>query len=521
MSDKTGNGAIGGLEKARVGAACAAFVALRWPLAALTGREPDGWRRAVGLGLRSDGTKFGLSAFGLDLFSDLPKSGRGVLTRERAEAHFAKRWASFVAGEPEAGGVLRHGTYHVERLPGRAEVVISRFSSVGDLESIEPAGTEGEDALAPRPDFRIVVDAFSVAHRATRELPERERPQAILSAVEAVAAGVTGGTADAARRLARTISAACQVSFEAMPESTERFFPPDFRLRRPAGYGVLNVVARLSKDFCGVDVWLQIHHAATDGAPMQEMLARLEKAWGFAHPARFPKCDPARKPRLISVQPSPRDRPISEVVDFIDFGPLLQWREEMNTRYRGRIGGDAPVVCALMWQLARQAEFAGRKFSTAVDVPSTARHARAVAMVGIRPGDYSADGEGFADFSRDYLSLLDKARARTTPGWRLVRQLALLSPGLAAKALIVDASRGRRIFGTVGLSMLKDARVFSAPMEDAGWYEGFMAIGNARLPDCGGGTVAAITARGEAETVRHYPGSIRRAIKACVRRPQS
>ena len=229
----------------------------------------------------------------------------------------------------------------------------------------------------------------------------------------------------------------------------------------------------------------------------------------------FPEDNPSRVPRLISVQPSQKDRSLYEVVDFVNFAPLLAWREAINNRYCERIGGPAPVVSVLLWHLARQTEFAGRKFSTAVDVPSTPAHARAMAMVGICPADYEPNVDGFVEFARDYLQLLEKARMRSTEGWRLTRQLALLPPWLAAMALKVDKSRGRRTFGTVGVSMLKDARVFSAPMEDAGWYEGFLAIGNLSLPSCGDGTVAAVTARGGAETVRHYPAAVRRAIQLC------
>jgi hypothetical protein len=58
--------------------------------------------------------------------------------------------------------------------------------------------------------------------------------------------------------------------------------------------------------------------------------------------------------------------------------------------------------------------------------------------------------------------------------------------------------------------------LFSAPMEDVGWYDGFLAIGNVSLPSSSGGTVAAITARGEDKTIRQYPGSIRRAIQVCT-----
>ena len=516
MKNETSQGTGSVLERAWVTAASVAVVALRSPVAALTRRQPDGWRRAVGLGLRSDGTKFGLSAFGLDLFSDLPEQERTAPTRKSAEAHFAKRWAAFVAGETEAGWVLSHKANHVERLPGCADVVVARFSANGEMEKLEPVTRQPEKAFSNDHDFVKIAEQFCAAHRATREMPERKRPQALLRAAEQPVAEVDGGPPKSAELWdAPRISAACQISFETMPESTGRFLPPDFRFRRSPGCGVLNVVARLSGDFRILDVWLQIHHAATDGAPIQEMLVRLEKAWGLVQPLDFPRDDPAIEPPAISVQPSQKDRHVCQVVDFINFAPLLAWREAMNTRYRERIGGSVPVICALLWQLARQPEFAGRKFSTAVDVPATPRHARAVAMLGIRPGDFSSDAEGFADFARNYLELLEKARTRTTAGWLMLRQLALLPPWLAQRALQADASRARQIFGTVGVLMLKDARVFSAPMEDVGWYEGFLAIGNMSLPSSGGGTVGVITARGEVQTVSQYPRAIRLAIQAC------
>jgi hypothetical protein len=515
MKTDTSEGKVSSLKRGLVTAASASVVVLRLPVASLTGFEPDSWRRTVGLGLRSDGTKFGLSTFGLDLFANVPEQERPAPTREKAEAHFARRWAEFVLGEPEARWVLRHRKHYVERVPGKGEVVIARFSEDGELQKIESVVEQPNASPSEHEERRKTEEAFCAAHRATRDMPERERPRALQRAAENAMAETGDCPLDAKSRSVRRISAASQVSFEIMPESAERFLPPDFRFRRPTGCGVFNIVARLAKDFRSVDVWLQIHHVATDGAPVQEMLGRLEKSWGVIDTPLFPEDNPAKAPRLISVQPSARDRCLCEVVDFVNFAPLLACREAINRRYHERLGGPAPVVCILLWQLARQPEFAGRKFSTAVDVPAAPPRARAVAMAGICPADYYPKADGFVDFARDYLQLLEKARARSTEGWRLMRQLALLPPWLAATALTVDAARGRQIFGTVGVSMLKDARVFSAPMEDAGWYEGFLAIGNLSLPSCGGGTVAAINARGGAETVRQYPGAIRRAIQLC------
>ena len=452
MKTDTSEGKVSLIKRGLVTAASASVVALRLPVASLTGFEP--WRRTVGLGLRSDGTKFGLSAFGLDLFSNLPEPDRLAPSREKAEAHFARRWAEFVRGEPEARWVLRHRKHHVERVPGKGEVVIARFSEDGQLQKIESVVGQPEASPSEHEKGRKIEAAFCAAHRATRDMQERERPRALQQAAEHAMAKNGDRPLDVKSLAVRRISAACQLSFEIMPESSQRFLPPDFRFRRPVGCGVFNVVARLAEDFRSVDIWLQIHHVATDGAPVQELLVRLEESWGVVGTPLFPEDNPARVPRSISVQPSAKDRSLCEVVDFVNFAPLLKWREAINRHYLERIGGPAPLVCILLWQLARQPEFAGRKFSTAVAVPAAPSRARAVAMVGIRPADYHPKAEGFVDFARDYLQLLEKARARSTEGWRLMRQLALLPPWLAATALTMDAARGRRIFGTVGVSML-------------------------------------------------------------------
>jgi len=491
-------------------------VLVRTPFAVLTGTTIDCWRRTLGLGLRSDGTKFGLSAFGLDLFSDVPRENRPELSRESAEAHFVKRWTAFIANEPEARWGLRHGTHLVERVPDRPDIVVARFSDDGRLEKLEPYLLEADGRAPARSEISKISNALCAAHAATGELPERERPQHLLKMAQAELNRNAGEISiDSQRPDLRRIGGACQVSFEMMPESAGRCLPPDFRWRRTLGCCGLNVVARFSSDYCSVDVWLQIHHVASDGAPIQEMLLRVEKAWGIKSPPIFPKPRSSTQPVIRSVQPSPRDRPLFEVVDFLDFTPLLAWRERINARYRESMGGDAPVVCAVLWKLAQQPEFKGKKFSTAVDVPPGENLPRAVDLVGIRPADYTQSDEGFAEFARDYRLLLKKARLRSTPGWRMMQQIALLPPWLSVRALKLNAAQGRKIFGTIGVSMLKDARVFCAPMEDSGWYEGFVAIGNLALPAADGVKVAAVTARGGADTVRQYPGAICRAIASC------
>src|SRR5438445_12741877 len=108
---------------------------------------------------------------------------------------------------------------------------------------------------------------------------------------------------------------------------------------------------------------------------------------------------------------------------------------------------------------------------------------------------------------------MSDARKRATPTYAAVRALALLPAFVANRLIALDLEHGRRTFGTVGVSILKDARVFTAPMSDFAWNDGFLAIGSLDLPASGGGTVAAVTIKGAADQIRRYPAAIRRALR--------
>ncbi len=61
-------------------------------------RPMCGWRRTACIGLQSEGSKFCLTAFGLDLWSDV-SNPPAQPTREEAERHFCERFMSFLRGE--------------------------------------------------------------------------------------------------------------------------------------------------------------------------------------------------------------------------------------------------------------------------------------------------------------------------------------------------------------------------------------------------------------------------------------
>ena len=170
----------------------------------------------------------------------------------------------------------------------------------------------------------------------------------------------------------------------------------------------------------------------------------------------------------------------------------------------------------LDWFLAHQPEFQGVKFANAVDVPANETKGRGVDLVPIRPADYM-DQRGFAAYLSDFNQLVLDARNRRTRSYRAMRNLAILPPMLAFAALRLNPEAGRSTFGTVGVSIVKSAKVVVGTMADQGFDGGFILIGNMSLPSRNGRTSAAVSIKGEYAAIRGYPMAIRRAIQMASR----
>lgn len=468
--------------------------------------QPDCWRRTVGSGLRSEGTKFGLSAFSL--------RGPWDLESSRAAPAFAAKWVEFLATEPEVRWVLDHHRSHVERIAVTGlDVLLARFSPQGELASFTSFLNARVPTRLEKGGREEVEQAILAAHRQTRHLPECSRPQALLGMVlqSLRRTGHLRGQGGAVA-LARRLLGACVLSEETVTSgSPNRFYPPDFRQRRGLGFGVINAVVRFIPGGCGADLWLQIHHAGADGAPVQEMLMRLEREWGCGA-AIFPADSPKQAAFIVPCAASADERPVSLLVDFLDFGPLLRGRAELNRLVTGTSNVQVPFAAVWLWCLARQPEFAERRFAVAVDVPATTDLPRAVDLVAIRPEDYFNRPGGFWDYISDFQAVVIAGRERRSSSYAAMRSLAKVPPFLATRALAASPQRTRATFGTVGLLILKEAKVFVAPMADAAWDEGFIALGSHSL-QAESGQVAAITVKGNSDQLRGYPAAFRRAIE--------
>jgi hypothetical protein len=187
------------------------------------------------------------------------------------------------------------------------------------------------------------------------------------------------------------------------------------------------------------------------------------------------------------------DRPIEHLLDFLDFGPLLKCRKQVNERRANRGATPATVGAVLVWSLSRHQDFRAKKFAVTVDVPATSREPRCVDLVVTRPAAFD-DSDRFVD---DFNAQVIACRERRSPTRRVMRTIALLPPRRAMALLRMNAVQTRETFGTVGVSLLRETDVFLAPMSDPGFEDGFLAIGRLDLPTLDGRRVGAASAKGD------------------------
>jgi hypothetical protein len=238
----------------------------------------------------------------------------------------------------------------------------------------------------------------------------------------------------------------------------------------------------------------------------------LDHAWGTEKGILFPT-DPGLPPKVLPCFASEEERPLHLITDFIDFSPLFQLRADLKKRFAESPIETVPLSALFLWCLAHQPEFEGTKFAHAVDVPASETKERGVDLVPIRPSDYWDQG-GFAAYLRDFNLLILDARNRRTRSYRAMRNLAVLPPMLASAALRLNPGAARSTFGTVGVSIVKDAKVVVGTMADQGFDGGFILIGSMLLPCPNDRTSGAVSIKGEYAAIRRYPMAIRRAIQA-------
>lgn len=303
--------------------------------------------------------------------------------------------------------------------------------------------------------------------------------------------------------------------FEPWVDGPGRFLPPRaWRGEREVLSGgeevggtsaLLNVVCRIGPD-AACDAWFRFDHVGIDGVPAQQVLTRLESSWGTLAPVAYPAPEEFA---ALEVPHRCAGRPgIAEVHAFVEFAPLLSWRREQNAR----LSEPMTVSGALSWRLGRQPELAALHIGSTVEVAPVSGLGSGVGIVSVRPTEYPGGPRGLARFVQDFNRQVALNRGRGSAGCRTLDAMAYMPPRRSAALLrhALDRQPGR--FGAVGLTVLRDARVFGAPIAEVGHDRGFIAVGSVNLPTADGRRVGCVSAKGIGEHVSTLPSLIRAAI---------
>jgi hypothetical protein len=465
---------------------------------------PEGWRRTVGVLLRSESTRFALSTFGLRL-PDPAAAGDHVQRRAADELQ------RYLAGQPDAYFALEWlDAVTVRRRRSTVDVALLQFSPAGELEAVTPHLADSTATPTVSKPTARVHEALIAAYNATQHLPEVHRPRALRRAVETSIPPDMKGYAE------RLLTACC-LSFESvdLSDPVRRFRPPEFHRRRTLGFGFLSVVMRLAATAPAVDVWMSAHHVGLDGVALQEVVTGLERAWGRREPVLFPAPDgdrPFMDARPCSVA---GERSVEEMLAFVDFSPVLALRERLNARHAAAVGAPMTFGTVLAWLFSLEPEFAGLRIASTVDVRSSGGYERDVDVVPLKPADFAGGGDpwnGIVPFATEFNRLIALSRTRTSPLRRNMQTAGLLPAHIHSEALYSNPAALDDTFGSLCITIIRDASVFVAPMTDLGLGHGFFAIGSTSLPSAGGGRVTAVSIKGEAGTVARSYAVLQRII---------
>ncbi len=305
-------------------------------------------------------------------------------------------------------------------------------------------------------------------------------------------------------RIETTSGPAYTLAHDPWVEGPGRFVPPTAwngetaTALPPNATPLVNFVCRISHDG-ECDVWARFNHVGIDGVPAQAILTRLESTWGVPRSVHFPSTQsfaPFTIPRTCPGRPD-----LGEVQTFLNFEPLLKWRKGQNAH----LPEPMTVGAALLWRMAHHEVFRGLHAGSTVEVPEVQGIPAGVGVVVIRASDYTDKPDGLARFVKDFNRQIERTRSRASPSMRTLDAAARIPASLAANLIRFGLSSDPRAFGEVALTMLRDAKVFGAPLADTGHTRGFLAIGNAALPTVEGGCVACVSAKGPVSTIAQYP----------------
>lgn len=472
--------------------------------------EENGWRKATGIFLRSEYSKFVLSCFRLNYYHgsrpDNPVSARLELIHHLGEYirnHSQLHWSA-------SPGWFRLG----RRKVWFTDVAEAFYDRTGELLWIEmhfDPGRENFQLLDTEAVKAVMREAVRLINNLRRH-DSKEVSRRFSTRLRRWARKVPGYSYAARFELKNLVERLLTATFihcEFLPDdpvalNARRLATPNLRKYRNPGWGLLNVIARFTPDFREVDLWMQYHHVPVDGMPMQELLADLKHNWGNFGTLPFPPAgSPAAKPEVQYA-----GNRLFRCRFFVDFEPLLALRRELNEKYATLMEGPATVAGMIIWGMAQHRFFRNGKMLFPVDTDLEGRNPaeRELSLVFIRAGRYFDRNNPlswFINFQKEFNRRLWRTRRGESESYELLELYSMIHPLFYQIGHRLMPEAMSEFVGSMGISILRDSEIFISPLSDL-QINGFMTISNLTQPTEDGRTAGAVCACGTRDQIRFY-----------------
>ncbi len=476
--------------------------------------EENGWRKATGVFLRNEHSKFILAAFRLTYAADR----QPPLNKEEANAIVIERLADYLSRNPDCHWALDWGFFVTTRKKLLfTDIIEAEFSKDGVLRKLI-MHLDKKCSKFPVIDDNIMAAALARMvdiYQSLDNVNDSKRAWVVYKRMRSWTGTIRGLSSAGRQELRHFIDRVLNgtvVQFETLPGNEDpdlcirsRLATPNLKTRRHPGFGLLNIVCRFTHDLAEADFWFQYHHVPVDGMPMQEMMQQLKDEWGSAGQIKYPALNSnAAKPEVFYF-----GHRIFRARIYADFKKLIKLRKHLNERYYAEMSGPASISSMVIWGLAQHEYFRDRKFLFPVDtalmedVPADQRN---ISLMVIRPNKYRSEKNslhGFLHFQREFNQRMFATRLGKSESYELLELYAMIHPMFyyIARYFMPDAMG--EILGTAGVTILKDAEMFVSPLTDL-QINGFIALGNLMMPTEDGKTAGAVSICGSRALVREY-----------------
>jgi pimeloyl-ACP methyl ester carboxylesterase len=476
--------------------------------------EENGWRKATGVFLRDEHSKFMLAVFRLTYASGRPQPQ----SLDAAKSIVLERLYDYLRGNPDCHWTLDWGFFMAKRKKLLfTDIIEAEFGRDGALLKLIPH-LDRKCAVFSAINDTVVAATIAKMVEIQNKLEhvkDSKRARVVYKKIRhwiGTIKGVSRTGRQELLHLADRILNGTFIQFEALPanedpnsSSRARLVTPNLKTRRHPGFGLLNVICRITSDYTEADFWFQYHHVPVDGMPMQEMLEQLKKEWGTAGQIKYPALNStAAKPEVFYF-----GNRIFRARIYVDFQKIIKLRKHLNERYYAEMGGPASISSMIIWGMAQHEYFRDSKFVFPVDtalMEDLENDQRNISLIFIRPNKFRSDHNrlhGFLQFQREFNQRMFATRLGKSESYELLELYAMIHPAFYYITRLFMPNALGEILGTAGVTILKEAEMFVSPLTDL-TLNGFIALGNLMMPTEDGKTAGAVSICGSRSQIREY-----------------